>query len=617
MKGGYVGKLLFVDLTTSSIREEELSFDLAKNFIGGYGIGAKFLFDMMKPGVDPLGPENVIGFVTGPLTGSGAYMGGRYMVVCKSPVYGGWNDANAGGYFGPELKKAGYDGVFVTGAAAKPVYLWINDGNVEIRDASKLWGKDAKEVLDALIEQTGEPKLRAAVIGPAGEHLSLMAAVINDGHRAAARGGSGAVMGSKKLKAVVVRGTGEIRVADRQRLSELNKAIREAIANPPDNVFGQYVRGFANLGTGSTTTPSVLSGDAPVKNWGGIGIEDFGVERAKKVGNQSFNENYFVKKYACAFCPLACGAIYRVDGGKWPLGITERPEYETAAAFGPNCLNDDVEAILKCNELCNRFGLDTISVGATIAWVMECYEKGLLGPEELDGIEAVWGNAEAIVALTEKIANNEGCGKILALGSQAAAQKWGKGYEYLQTAMGIEVAMHDPRLNPGWARVYQYDPTPGRHVKGGAASVPLNIPDRGKVDVAMASNFEILSSAGLCQFSMFAFPKGAIKELLEAVTGEGFSEEELFTAGVRIFTMRHSFNVREGLKRADYTISPRVTGKPPLPQGPTAGVTVDNEKLGNEFYATLGWDINTGIPGKDTLERLGGMANVIATLYGG
>lgn len=616
MKGGFAGKNLFVDLTTSTIREEEVSYDLVKNFIGGYGIGAKVLFDMMKPGVDPLGPDNVLGFVTGLLTGSGAAMGGRYMVVCKSPVTGGWNDANSGGYFGPELKKAGYDAVFITGAAEKPVYLWINDGKVEIRDASRLWGKDAKDVLDTLIEETGEPRLRAAVIGPAGESLSLMAGIINDGHRAAARGGGGAVMGSKKLKAIVVRGTGEVPVVDKARLSEINKSIREFIANPPDTPFGRYVRAFAQLGTAATTTPSILSGDAPVKNWSGVGIEDFGMDAANKVGAQSYDAKYFVKKYTCASCPLSCGAVYKVEDGKWPVGQTERPEYETAAAFGPNCFNDDPEVIIKCNEICNRAGLDTISVGSTVAWVLECYEKGLLASQDLDGIEATWGNAEAIVALTEKIANSEGCGKVLALGSEAAAKMWGKGSEYLTTAMGIELGMHDPRLYPGWARVYQYDPTPGRHVKGGASMVPLDAPDRGRTDVAHATNFELLSAAGLCQFTMFTYPEGAMTALIEAVTGDSFNQQDGYTAGLRILNIRHAFNVREGLKRKDFKISPRVVGRPPLQTGPTAGITVDSEKLGADFYTAAGWDIETGVPSRKALEELGGMESVIRTFYG-
>ena len=268
MKGGYTGKMLFVDLRKGKIGEQELTEEVAKRFIGGYGIGARVLYDLMKSGVDPLGPDNVLGFVTGPLNGTGALFGGRYAVVCKSPASGGWNDANSGGYFGPELKKAGFDAVFISGSADKPVYLWIQDGKSEIRDASKLWGKDCTETEEALITETGEERLRAAVIGPAGERLSLMACVMNDRHRAAARGGLGAVMGSKKLKAVAVRGTGAVPVADAEKLKEINRSVVEEMKNGRN---ANRVRGVGEYGTGMGTGANALSGDSPVKNWGGGG----------------------------------------------------------------------------------------------------------------------------------------------------------------------------------------------------------------------------------------------------------------------------------------------------------------------------------------------------------
>ena len=331
MKGGYVGKLLFVDLTEGTIREEELDEDLAKNFIGGYGIGARVLYDMIPAGADALGPDNVLGFVTGPLTGSGGTFTGRYTVVCKSPVSGTWNDANSGGYFGPELKKAGYDALFVSGASEKPVYLWIKDGEMEIRDAGKLWGLDATESLDALIEETGEKRMRAALIGPAGEQQSLLACVMNDRHRAAARGGLGAVMGSKKLKAVAVRGTGEVPVADPTRLKAINRSVRATMKDGP---MAEMMAGFGEFGTGMGNVGSALSGDSPVKNWGGVGVVDYGEEAAKGLDVGPIDAKYKTKPYACQSCPLACGAHYEVNDGPWPVGKSDRPEYETWAAFG-------------------------------------------------------------------------------------------------------------------------------------------------------------------------------------------------------------------------------------------------------------------------------------------
>lgn len=626
MMGGYAGKMLFVDLTSGTIREEELSQELARNFIGGYGIGAKVLYDMMKPGADPLGPDNVLGFITGPVTGTSAYFSSRYTVVCKSPVTGGWNDANSGGYFGPELKKAGYDAVFVSGAAKEPVYIWIQDGKAEIRDARHLWGKDCKETISALIEETGEPKLRASVIGQSGEKMSLMACPINDGHRAPGRGGGGAVMGSKKLKAIAVRGTGEVAVADPERIKEINRAVIDNMKNGP---IKQLLAQLNELGTGFGTPGSALSGDSPVKNWDGIGVYDFGDEAAKGLGSAELDKQHKVKKYACYHCPLGCGAEYDVKTGRWPIGQTERPEYETAAAFGSLLLNSDADVILKTNDICNRYGLDTISTGATVAWAMECYEQGVLSKQDLDGIELTWGNGEAIVAITEKIANQEGCGAVLAHGSAAAAKKWGKGAEYLITVQGIELGMHDPKLCPGYARTYQFDPTPGRHVKGGLAGVQLfyellgaSAPDKydysatGEMDVIMTANTEMTNSSGLCMLLGFCAPETAQNDFIEAVTGWSLKPEDNINTGKRILNMRHAFNLREGQKPADCKISPRAVGKPPQTKGPVANVTVDNDLTAKNFFNAVNWDMETGKPTLESLKQLGGLDAVIKELYG-
>jgi len=441
MKGGYAGRLLFADLTTRTLAEEPLSEELARNFVGGQGIGARLLYDMVKPGVDPLGPDNILAFLSGPLNGTGALFGGRYTVACKSPVTGGWNDANSGGFFGPELKRAGFDAVFVSGASEKPVYLFVRDGKAELRDARALWGKDTVETLEALIQETGESHLRAALIGSAGERQSPMACVINDKHRAAGRGGCGAVMGSKNLKAVAVRGTGEIPVAHPEKIRAINAEILEYMKNGPTV---EQVKLWSAFGTGGITAGAGLSGDAPVKNWGGSGVIHMGEEALTSLATFSFDARYNVKKYACAQCPLGCGAQYKVETGKWPVGETDRPEYETLAAFGTMTLNHDVESIIACNHICNRYGLDTISVGATVAWAIECYENGILSRDETGGIEMAWGNGSAIVAATQAIADQTGFGKILALGSARAAAKLGKGREYLQTVRNF------PCTTPGF-----------------------------------------------------------------------------------------------------------------------------------------------------------------------
>ncbi len=619
MKGGYAGKMLFVDLSRGTTETRELTEEVARRFIGTYGIGARVLYDMMKPGVDPLSPEAVIGFVTGPLNATGALFGGRYAVVCKSPVTGGWNDANSGGHFGPELKKAGFDAVFVSGAAAKPVYIYIEDGKAEIRDAAGLWGKRSVATLDALVEKTGEEDLRAAVIGPAGEKQSLLACVINDRHRAAGRGGAGAVMGSKKLKAVAVKGSGTVAVADPEKLREANLLTTDGMKNGA-NV--ETVKGYSSYGTGMGTSGYALSGDSPVKNWGGVGVRDFGEESARKIDSIALDK-FKQKKYACSSCPLGCGAHFEVNEGDWPVGETFRPEYETACAFGTLCLNDDAGSIVKCNHICNEYGLDTISTGATVAWAIECYENGLFTKEDTGGIELTWGNARAIVEITQAIADRTGFGEVLALGSAKAAEKLGKGAEYLQTVKGMELPMHDPRFAPGYTRTYQFDPSPARHVKGGLGGLQArdtspakyDSSDTGAMDMMLTGIYEVLQASGICLFSLFA-QLDLAPRMLEAVTGWTCDNEFQTNAMKRIMNMRHAFNLREGQKPADFVAPGRSVGDPPQTEGPLAGCRVDHESLKRNFFAVMQWDETTGRPSRESLEALGGLDDVIQDLYG-
>lgn len=617
---GYCGKMLFVDLTKGSYEEKVLTEETARHFIGGYGIGAKILFQMMKPGADALGPDNILGFTTGPLTGTGALFSGRYTVVCKSPVTGGWNDANSGGYFGPELKKAGFDAVFLLGASQTPVYVWINDGKVEIKDASHLWGKDILETEEVLRTELKEPKLRAAMIGPAGEKRSLIASVMNDGHRAAGRGGCGAVMGSKNLKALVVRGTGNVPVADADLLKAVNQDILDTMKNSPP---AGMVNLFSTFGTTIMTAGSALSGDSPVKNWGGIGVVDYGEEGAKSFDGPAMDPKYRIKKYACANCPMGCGAIYDVKDGRWPVGETGRPEYETSSAFGSLMLNSDVEALIKCNHICNMYGLDTISAGATVSWAIECYENGVLTKEDTGGIELTWGNAPAIVQATREMADQSTAfGRLMALGSAAAAEKTGKGDEYLVTVKGIEVPMHDPKLGPGLARTYAIDPTPARHVKGGIGFRQMNSPDpakynpegSGEPDLQDTVALEVVNASGLCLFKDFCGVQDMSLKLIPPVTGWTFGAEEEKNAGLRILNMRHAFNLREGLKPADFQMPERCVGDPPQTRGPLAGVTVDHKGMIRNFFQAVSWDETTGKPSRSSLEKLGGMEDVIAAL---
>ena len=615
---GYAGKLLFVDLTAKTCTVEPLSEADARNFVGGPGLGAKVLFERMPANTPVFAPESMMGFVTGPTNGNAAFLGGRYTVVSKSPVTGGWNDANSGGNFGPQLKKSGFDAVFVSGISDKPVYIFIDSGKAEIRDASHLWGKTTIETEKILNEEI-EGKIGIALIGPAGENMSYMAAVMNDTHRAAGRGGTGAVMGSKKLKAVVVKGNVPVEVADRPSLMAVNKEAatwqKEGPTAPVFSSMGQY-------GTGGTYESCMLVGDGSIKNWLGSSL-DMTVEQLQAVSAQAMDEKFRRKKYACNACPLGCGALYEVKGTKYDMPDTGRPEYETAGMFGAMMLNDDAVIVNECNFLCNEYGFDTISAGGTIAWLMEAYNNGLFTIDELDGIDLKWGNGPAILAMMEKLCANEGIGHALLNGSREAARHFGKGFECLVEAGGIELPQHDSRWSTGLCRTYKYDPTPGRHVKGGLGTqygneppeVKFNYSNTAQRDLAGVVNQEIVNAAGFCQFTDFALPPKAQVNYLNAICGFGYTDQEAENLGKRLFAMRHAFNLREGLRRSDATLSPRMEGKPPMTEGPLEGVTVDTEQMADNFFKALRWDVETSMIPKDVLESYGGMESVIEALY--
>ena len=339
-------------------------------------MGVRFLYENMKPGVDPLGPESIIGFVTGPLVGTKSHGAGRFTVVSKSPLTGGWGDSNCGGRFGPALKKTGYDGVFIVGKAEKPVYLLITDETVEFRDAGHLWGKDTLET-EKIIQKEAGSNLKVAAIGQAGETLSKIAGIIHDHGRAAGRSGLGAVMGSKNLKAVAVYGTQEVPIANEEGFNRVVAKMRECLKKLPEDV-----ENWRKLGTPMVYDLDVSIQDAPIQNWKGLYKEVYPLERARKLNGDAFI-GYVKKRYGCAQCTLVCGAVLEYTDSNGNVIITHRPEYETIAAFGSNCLIDDVETIINANELCNRFGFDTISVGVCIAFAMECYEKGILTEKDV------------------------------------------------------------------------------------------------------------------------------------------------------------------------------------------------------------------------------------------
>ncbi|MFC1533846.1 aldehyde ferredoxin oxidoreductase family protein [Thermodesulfobacteriota bacterium] len=589
---GYMGKMLFVNLSNGEIKVEEPQESLYRDYIGGCGIGARILYDRQKPGADPVGSENIFGLVTGPLTGTATITGTRFTVVCKSPLTGGWGDANSGGIFGPTLKFAGFDAVFFTGMSEKPVYLFINNGKAELRDAAHLRGKDTYETESMLKDELGKGT-EVICIGPSGESQSLISCIITEKGAAAGRSGVGAVMGSKNLKAVAAKGDMKVPVADTERLNKVRKEHVEVLRTPGPRGTSM-LESFHTYGTSSLTARSAHSGDTPVKNWGGVGVVDFpdvsGLTGDAAIGNLD-------KRYGCWRCPIGCQASLKEGTGeyKYPAGV-RRPEYETQASFGTMCLNNNTESIALANHICNSYGLDTISAGCVIAFAIECYENGTITKEDTDGIELTWGNHQAIVDMTWKMAKREGFGDILADGVKVAAEKIGKGSEmYAVHIGGQELGMHDPKLagmgGGAAAARYQMDATPGRHTVG--------FGPRG-------FQGHILNSIGVCLFGyfgpgLFRF----IPEYMNAVTGLERTTEEILKAGERIANIRHVFNLREGINPLELKVHPRIIGDPPQKEGPLAGIRADIEAQNYWNLGALNWDKDTTKPSKEKLFELG------------
>jgi len=594
MAGGYMGRILFVDLSTGKIQEETPDEDLYRDFIGGYGLGSRILYSRQKAGVDPLGPDNTLGLITGPLTGTPAISGTRYTAVAKSPITDGWGDANSGGHFGPRLKFAGYDGVFFTGIADKPVYLLLDDGKAELKDASAFWGKDTYYTEDTLRAEYGRSS-EVASIGPAGEKLSRVACIITRHGDAAARSGLGAVMGSKKLKAVVARGDQEVPLADSEAANRLRKEHMDA--------FKARFSGMNVYGTSGHGDTSALSGDTPVKNWGGIGVIELpdvtGLNKDKMIANLDH-------RTGCWQCPSACKAILKA-GIEYPYPAgSKRLEYETIGAFGANCLNTNAESIAMATSLCNSYGIDTISAGSIIAFAMELYEHGIINKNDTGGIDLKWGDPDALVAITEKLVKREAIGDVLAEGVKIAAEKIGKGAEeYAVHIGGQELGMHDPKLKGHpfqyprhpTGTVYKMDATPGRHT--GAFG-----PD----------GFErhLNNSMGTCLFvylsplpsnPMVGSPYAA--PMMKAVTGWDRTWEELIKAGERIANMRHVFTLREGVNPLERFVHNRIIGRPPQQEGPLAGVSLDIEAETWWNLGALDWDRVTTKPSRKKLLELG------------
>jgi aldehyde:ferredoxin oxidoreductase len=598
----YAGKVLFVDLTRGSLREETLAENIYREFIGGNGLGVRVLYERMKARIDPLGPENILGFVVGGLTGTLAPGSGRHMLVTKSPLTGTWAESNSGGTFGPELKTAGYDAVFFSGISPNPVYLLLKDGKAMIRDAAGIWGKDAYETQDLLQQEFGDSRLKIACIGPAGEAMSLLGGIVSERGRIAARNGVGAVMGSKKLKAIAVKGG--VKTIKPANPEEFNKAIQQFLAIIKAN---EYAKGLAAAGTGKDISLLVSMGNTPLKNWQLSGLEALPTITNLDGGNM---DKYKVSSYGCYACPISCGAIIKQKEG--PFAIKDemhRPEYQSLAALGGMLMNDNLEAVIKANDICNRYGIDTMGVGGTIAMAMECYEKGLLTIKDTDGIELTWGNAEAIVALVEKIARREGFGAVLADGTQKAAERIGKGADQYAVAIrGKSLAYHDPRLSPSLGTANIADANPAHHMD---SQITAMLSDGARIgsdpalqaqklnpfaSYAIGSAYhQLLNASGLCSLYTVATTPPPIAELIAGACGWDFGWEEALIAGRRILTLRQAFNAREGLTPDQFELPKRIASTS----------TVDYEALRKGYFNEMKWDVQSGKPSIEALSGLG------------
>jgi len=557
---GWIGTILRVNLTNRTVKKEPLDPALAKQYIGARGLGTKIMYDEVDPRVDPLSPENKLIFAPGPLTGTFAPSGGRFNVITKGPLTGAIAASSSGGTFGPEMKFAGYDLLILEGKASSPVYLYIRDDKVEIRDAAKIWGKEVPDTTDLIRAETDEDA-KIACIGPGGERLVLFANVMNEMHRAAGRSGVGAVMGSKNLKAVAVMGGGAVKAADPQGFKAAVLTARQKILSHP-------------------------------------------------VGGESLTANLLLRPKGCFSCVISCGRITEVKNPKYQ-GAGEGPEYETAWALGPDCGIDDLEAITKANYLCNELGIDPITMGSTIACAMDLYENGVITLKDTGGIPLNFGNAEALVEMVRKTGMREGFGDKLALGSYRLADSYGHP-EYSMTAKKQEMPAYDPRAVQGIGLQYATSNRGGCHVRGYTIAMEVlgnpskidNLTTEGKAQVTIAFQdlTAALDSTGACLFATFGMGADELAQMVSTLTGVAYPTEELLRAGARIWNLERLWNLKAGFTSKDDTLPERLL-KDPLPSGGAKGHVSKLGQMLPEYYQLRGWDKN-GVPSEKKLKEL-------------
>ncbi len=595
----YQGKVLRVNLGNGSIVTEDLNKDLAKQYVGGRGLATKIIMDEVDPIIDPLSKQNKLIFATGPLTSTTAPTGGRYMVVTKGPLTGTIASSNSGGFFGAKFKNTGYDIIIFEDKADEPCYLFLDENKAELRSAASVWGKDANDTTDMLLEEVGDKSAKVACIAQAGENLSFLAAIMNDKHRAAGRTGVGAVMGSKNLKAVVVSGKKKTILEDPEAFKTAVKAKLKLLKE--NGITGE---GLPALGTKVLDNIINESGMYPTNNFQGIKFDDV----HEVSGEALVEKGYLVKNVACFACPIACGRKVELPNGKEGEG----PEYESGWAYGALCGVNDLNAICEANFMCNELGLDTISAGVTIAAAMELYQKGYIKKEELEnGPELKFGSSEAITYYTKKMALRQGIGDKLALGAYRLAESYGHP-EIAMTVKKQELPAYDPRGVQGHGLAYATNNRGGCHVRAYLISPEiLGAPEKldpqelkGKPEwVKIFQDLTaIIDSAGLCLFSSFALGADDYCELLNNATGFAYSTEEMMKAGERIWNLERVFNLKAGIDPSQDTLPKRLLEEP-IEEGPNKGKVHRLSELLPEYYDIRGWD-KTGIPTDEKLKDL-------------
>ncbi len=600
MPGTYAGCVLRVNLTEGKVSKENPPEDLLRAYIGGRGLGTYYLSKLLNPEADPLSPENVLIFATGPLTGTPAPTGGRYMVICKSPLTGLVASSNSGGHFGAELKAAGYDLIIFEGAAKEPLYLAIKDDQVELRPAQHLWGLETDEATDRLLEEFGDEKARVACIGPAGENKVRIACVINDKHRAAGRSGVGAVMGAKGLKAIVVRGTKRPEAPEKE-------VFMDFVRRKVDIIHQHPVTNEALPKLGTKVLDNIINenGLYPTRNFQTGVFEGVG----EVCGEALVEKGYLKKNRGCYACPIKCARVTELPTKQKGEG----PEYESGWAYGACCGVKDLIAVTEANFMCNRLGLDTISAGVTIACAMELYERGYLPREDLGaGPELRFGSSEAILYYTQAMAYRQGVGDKLAEGSYRLAQAYGHP-ELSMSVKKQELPAYDPRGVQGQALAYATSNRGGCHVRAYLISPEiLGVPEKldpqeikGKPEwVKLFQDLTaVIDSMGLCLFSSFALSAEDYRDLLAAATGFDYTVEEMLKCGERIWNLERVFNLKAGLDPTQDTLPKRFLEEA-MPEGPNKGAVVRLKDMLPEYYRVRGWD-ESGRPTPEKLAELG------------